>query len=186
MCGVTLGTIVLLPAAELPLTDEIGGASRSSNIADEIRLANLRRELAAELLTYGVSVLLIPAAEPTGDGLDYKTATAHWIAHNAASITAALPEQPILLVALGPSGALLPALGFSSRASRRRVAGYVVIDGDLPKMGTPDWPDAPVTVVTTTAASAATVAEAATAKLRGWTVEPDADPGAVLRALFAG
>jgi hypothetical protein len=64
---------------------------------------------------------------------------------------------------------MLPALGFSQKASRRPVAGYVLIDDQLPKAGTAggaDWPDAPVTYVATGPDYADTAHQA---ELRGWT-----------------
>lgn len=170
MTLVTLGTVVLLPPAELP-----GQAlPRWSN----------RRELAAELMAYGVKVLLLPEAPPVEEGIDLRTATAHWVAHNAMTLTAAHPEKPVLLVASGTAGSLLPALGFSQKASRRPVAGYVVVDGVLPKAGAADWPDAPVTYIETGAGGDSTREAAREAELRGWTVEKDPDTAAVIRALF--
>ena len=167
---VSIGTVVLLPPAELPGHPEASWPTR--------------RELAAELMAYGIPVLLLSEAPAVEEGLDLKTATAHWVAHNAIAIAEAQPERPVLLVASGAAGSLLPALGFSQRASRRPVAGYVVVDGSLPKPGAADWPDAPVTYVATSSpddADASSIVKQA--EMRGWTVETTTDAAAVLRAI---
>lgn len=175
-CGrvwfVTIGTVVLLPNAALP-----GDAADapSSNPAGK------RREIAADLMAHGINVYVVPDA-PKSDGDDLRTATAHWIAHNAITLTAAQPEKPIMLVAFGTAGQLLAALGFSQKASRRPVASYVVVDGPIPKPGAADWPDAPVTYVGTDTAE--TPGEARQAELRGWTVEKSSDIAATLRTIL--
>lgn len=182
---VNVGTVVLLPAAELPATPfEPWGDQRS---------------IAGGLVGYGVNTYVVPAPEPADPGLDLKTATAHWVAHIALNLTQAQPIKPILLVAHGAAGQLLPAIGFAQKASRRPVAGYVVIDGQLPKVGAADWPDAPVTFIRTNNANDAASSGSGTlpmagevepqdparvAELRGWTVYSDADPVEVLRELF--
>lgn len=144
---------------------------------------NTRRELAAELLAYGVSVFVVPDAAEPEELLDQRTATAHWVAHNAVTLTAAQPEKPVLLVAQGAAGAMMPAVGFSQKASRRPVSGYVVVDGALPKPGAADWPDAPVTYVQTTS-DGATKDAAHQAELRGWTVEKNQNAADVIRAII--
>jgi hypothetical protein len=171
---VTIGTVVLLPPVRLP-GDQEGPPWRS------------RREIAAELLAYGINVLVVPDAPNNEPDLDTRNAVAHWVAHIAVSIAKTSPIQPLLLVATGRAASLLPAVGFSQRAARHPVAGYVMIDGILPKAGGSDWPDAPVTYVATQAMddpacvdAPATMRQAA---LRGWTVRPDADPVVVLRTL---
>jgi hypothetical protein len=144
--------------------------------------ADDRRELAAELMAYGINVYLVPDAPDPGEDLDARTATAHWVAHNAITLTAEQPTKPILLVASGAAGAMMPAVGFSQKASRRPVSGYVVIDGVLPKPGAADWPDAPVTYVRTTSDSGA-IAAAREAALRGWTVETVSSPATAIREI---
>ncbi len=168
----TIGTVVLLPNAQLP-----GDAADapSSNPAAQ------RREIAADLMAHGVNVYVVPDA-PDSDEDDFRTAIAHWVAHNAITLTAAQPEKPIMLVAFGAAGQLLAALGFSQKASRRPVASYVVIDGPIPKPGVTDWPDAPVTYVRTDAAD--TPGDARQAELRGWTVEHSSDIAATLRTIL--
>jgi hypothetical protein len=70
---------------------------------------------------------------------------------------------------------MLPALGFAQRASRRRVAGYVLVDADLPRPGVQDWPDAPVTYVGGPGAEQA--------RLRGWDVESGGDVARAIRVV---
>ncbi|MGB3014048.1 MAG: hypothetical protein WBB41_05490, partial [Candidatus Nanopelagicales bacterium] len=63
--------------------------------------------------------------------------------------------------------------GFAQRASRRRVVGYVLVDGELPKPGVQDWPDAPVTYLGTN--------ESHLAELRGWDLLPGDDIAGEIR-----
>lgn len=94
---------------------------------------------------------------------------AAWVAHVALAIAQVASAEPLLLVAAGEAGRLLPAVGFSQRAARRRVAGYVLIDATLPPAAQMDWPDAPVTYV----------GHSEAARLRGWDVL-DLDPAAAV------
>lgn len=94
---------------------------------------------------------------------------AHWVATCAVAIAVGGARAPVLLVAHGGAGVMLPALGFSQRAARRGLHGYVFVNADLPATGTGggDWPDAPVTYL----ASADAPPDAVTqAQLRGWNV----------------
>lgn len=150
-----------------------------------VPVGNWRAEIAAELAAYSVPIFLPTAPPPLDAAMDERSAATHWVAHLAVELTAALPAQPLLLVATGAAGAYLPAFGFSQRASRHAVMGYVMVDAAFPRLPTRtvDWPDAPVDVVTTPGASPGTLAVAHLAELRGWTVYRDADPAAVVRAL---
>ena len=168
----TIGTVVLLPKAQLP--DDSAGGTASDPAAE-------RREIAADLMAHGVNVYVVPDA-PAADGLDLRTATAHWVAHNAMTLTAAQPEKPLMLVAFGGAGQLLAALGFSQKASRRPVASYVVVDGTIPKAGSADWPDAPVSYISSSTEPPAGAAREA--ELRGWTVEQSPDVAATLRTIL--
>lgn len=111
-----------------------------------------------------VTVVDIPAGEP---GDDERTVRAHWVAYVAVQLSTSSTRGPVLLVLSGRSGALAPALGFSQRAARRQVAGYVLVDADFPAADSAvgDWPDAPVVYVASPAAAAATIDHA---RLRGW------------------
>lgn len=181
--NMNVGTVILLPAAELPATPLTPWLDQ--------------RSIAGGLAGYGVNTYVVPPPAPADPGLDLKTATAHWVAHIALNLTQAQPVKPILLVAHGVAGQLLPAIGFAQKASRRPVAGYVVIDGELPKVGAADWPDAPVNFIRTSAGIADAASSslpladlnqpqdpARVAELRGWTVYDNADPVEVLREIY--
>lgn len=75
-------------------------------------------------------------------------------------------EGPVILAGHGVMGRLLPRLAFARRASRRPIAGYLLIDCDLPAVAG-DWPDAPVSFMATTPAFQT---HAKVAAERGWTV----------------
>jgi hypothetical protein len=72
---------------------------------------------------------------------------------------------------------MAPAVGFSQRAARRGVSGYVLVDAAVPPAESRggDWPDAPVHYV---ASPAADPLEVNQARLRGWTVHEVPDVGA--------
>jgi sugar phosphate isomerase/epimerase len=139
-------TVVLCPDLVLPTTYD-------------------RAALAAELLDRGVGVCSpgIPPTDPTDDA---RTQAAHWVAHLSVALSGGL-RAPVLLVLAGASGALAPALGFSQRAARRAVAGYLLLDADCPAAGAVigDWPDAPVHYLASPAASEMAVGHV---RLRGW------------------
>ena len=120
-----------------------------------------------------------PYVEPAHPGDDPRTIRAHWVAHLAIALSAGAIE-PLLLVVGGGAGELAPALGFSQRAARRSVAGYVLVDADVPaaESRAGDWPDAPVHYIASPAADPAHVTQA---RLRGWVVHEI--PGATTRAV---
>ena len=113
----------------------------------------------------------VPAPE-AGD--DARTVRAHWVAHLAIGLATGGAQAPVLLVLGGDSGALAAALGFSQKAARRAVCGYVLIDAATPPAESRggDWPDAPVHYV---ASPAADPLEVHQARLRGWTVHQVTD-----------
>ena len=145
--------------------------------------------LAHRLAEVGTPVVR-PAAPPlspdpiggTSRDADLRLALASWVAVQAIAITAARLDRPLVLVAEGESTRGLPALGFSQRASRHHVVGYVLVDGPLPTVGPAarDWPDAPVLCVR----HAAQQDDGAVtgAQLRGWPVVHD-DPVSAIDAL---
>ena len=102
---------------------------------------------------------------------DARTVRAHWVAHLAIGLATGGAVAPVLLVLGGSSGELAPAVGFSQKASRRAVSGYVLIDAALPPVESRggDWPDAPVHVI---ASPSAEPLEVNQARLRGWAVHP--------------
>jgi hypothetical protein len=94
-------------------------------------------ELAARL-PYPVVV-----AEPVADRPPYAVG---WLATAARQLLAAPPlaaasAAPLLLVAHGTAGPLLPALARTQRAAGRRVGGYVFADAALPRPGAPSHLD---------------------------------------------
>jgi hypothetical protein len=130
------------------------------------------RDIAAELAAYNHTVRIVadcPAQTLQGE-LDV---AGLWVAHCALELARDEGRPPVLLVAHGGAGRMLAALGFAQRASRRRVAGYALVDADLPKPGVQDWPDAPVTYIGSR--------EAAMAGLRGWDVLDGPDLAGDLR-----
>ena len=133
------------------------------------------REVAAELAAYNYRVRILPDLPDdatSAGGLDLAGA---WVAHCALELATEVGRPPALLVAHGQAGRMLTALGFAQKASRRRVVGYVLVDGELPKPGVQDWPDAPVTYIG--------AHEAHAAELRGWDVLDSGDLAADLRAV---
>ena len=124
----------------------------------------------------GVRAMSLDVPDPEA-GDDARTARAHWVAHLAIGIAARSARAPVLLVLGGGSGALAPAVGFSQRAARRAVSGYVLVDAAVPPAESRggDWPDAPVHYI---ASPAADPLEVNQARLRGWTVHEVPDAGA--------
>lgn len=124
----------------------------------------------------------VPDPEP---GDDARTRTAHWVAHLSIALMTGGAVGPLLLVLEGSSGELAPALGFSQKAARRAVGGYVLVDAIVPPTESRggDWPDAPVTFL---ASPAAEPLETNQARLRGWAVReiPDAAAASVGEALL--
>lgn len=172
-CGRLLhmrGTVVLLPGLTRP-----GWA---------VDTWPERRAIAAELAAYGIPVLLPSQPGPIPRDIGRQEADSHWVAHIAIEVSRRSPEPPLLLVAQGDAGARMRALGFSQRASRHAIAGYVLIDATLPDTGHHDWPDAPVDVVMTPSADQAVRKAARIAELRGWTCHRELDAAAVIRHIM--
>jgi len=162
---VTTASVVLCPPLPgAPAVVDLPDVADS--LLDDPRLRGLK-----------VLVPFVPDAAPEDDE---RTATAHWVAHLAIGLATGGAVAPVLLVLAGSSGALAPALGFSQKASRRAVSGYVLVDAAVPPLESRggDWPDAPVVYVASPDADAAQVKQA---RLRGWDVHevPDAWPGTV-------
>jgi len=123
----------------------------------------------------------IPAAEPNDD---LRTQHAHWVAYLAVALSKANAVSPVMLVLSGTNGPLVTALGFSQRASRRAVGGYVLVEADIPSAQSRinDWPDAPVFYVASPTADPDACMQA---RLRGWTMidVPDLSAPVVSAAL---
>ena len=76
-------------------------------------------------------------------------------------------SMPIWIGAAGTLTSQLPALGAARRASGLPHIGYLLIDGDFPRVGELDWPDRPVAYLAT---SQAYQSHARAAADRGWRV----------------
>jgi hypothetical protein len=166
---VTVATVVLCP----PLP----GAAPAYDAADT---ADVLLELPS---LDGLRVLSPYVDEPGADD-DARTKRAHWVAHLSIALASGKAVAPVLLVVDGTAGGMAPALGFSQKAARRAVAGYVLVDADVPAADDRgvDWPDAPVVYVASPAASESDTTQA---RLRGWDVITVADtsPASVAGAI---
>ena len=144
-----------------------------------------RRAAVAALGTGGLTAVApdVPAPDRSDDA---RTRAAHWVAHLAVALSTAAVRGPVLLVLVGATGALAPALGLSQRAARRTVAGYALLDADCPDAGAlpVDWPDAPVHYLASPAAPGPALDHA---RLRAWRVHEvaDLDAATVAAALAA-
>lgn len=128
------------------------------------------REPARLCAQAGVRVVEPVLPEDEGPAADTPAARkAHWVATCAIAIATSGGHAPILLVAHGPTGVMLPALGFAQRAARRGLHGYVFVDALIPdpETGGGDWPDAPVTYIASPDAPPDAVLQA---ELRGWRI----------------
>jgi hypothetical protein len=120
------------------------------------------------LRSYGLDVIAPDLPDAQGAG---------YVGRGALVIAATAPLPPLLLVAHGGAGLLLPLIAGAQRAAHRTVGGYVFMDAELP-VTTEDWPDAPCGYLQI---SAAYDQEARQARLRGWVVaqpyqQPDQQP----------
>jgi hypothetical protein len=118
-----------------------------------------------------------------------------YVARAALAISAAVPVAPLLLVARGDAGPLVPGVALAQRAAHRKIGGYVFLDADLPRPATavqqhdhgepsvtavpsvpipPDWPEAPCAYLRTADAGPETGGALTEARLRGWTVTEQA------------
>jgi len=145
--------------------------------------AGLGAELATVAAGMDAKVLTVPAVDYLATD-DIRTQRAHWVAALAVAMSTAGLSTPVALVLFGAAGALAPAVGFSQRAARRAVSGYVLVDADVPTIGGAheDWPDAPVSYLHSPEAHALNVNQA---RLRGWHLigMADAEPFTVTDAI---
>ncbi|MFP3967194.1 hypothetical protein SMC26_33190 [Actinomadura fulvescens] len=147
------------------------------------------------LRSYGLDVV-------TPDVADGGT---RYVARASLIIAATAPSSPLVLVAYGAAGPLLPALALAQRAAHRKVGGYVFVDAELPRPQRlhdhtdadppapipADWPDAPCgylhTHLTRQDGSIAQPDERdqflREARLRGWPVVEHRPPTAVAQSL---
>lgn len=86
------------------------------------------RDVATDLAAEGRPVV----APATSDRPPYG---ASWVAITAQALHLAAPGGPLVLVAHGTAGPLLPALARTQRPAGRRVGGFVFVDATLPRPG---------------------------------------------------
>jgi len=121
----------------------------------------------------GLRVFVPPAAD-LPPGLPPLLADTRRVASVAMWLRSQEAAGPIVVVALGDGGRLLPALALSQRAAGRLINGYVLVDSRAPAPAQ-DWPDAPVTYIGGR--------EAHAAELRGWDLLDGGDLAADLRTV---
>ncbi|GAA2429130.1 hypothetical protein GCM10010191_48020 [Actinomadura vinacea] len=79
-----------------------------------------------------------------------------YVARASLVISATAPTAPLVLVAHGGAGPLLPGIALAQRAAHRKIGGFVFLDAELPRTARhrhdhdeaavpvpPDWPEAP-------------------------------------------
>ncbi|WP_067451299.1 hypothetical protein [Actinomadura macra] len=156
-------------------------------------------DLPEMLRSYGLDVIAPDVPDGTG---------ARYVAHVSLIISATDPVVPLVLIAHGAAGPLLPAIALAQRAAHRPVGGYVFLDADLPRPLRahdhdhdaprdegrvpipPDWPEAPCGYLRTHADRIGASEGASRhgqmvreARLRGWPVIEHEPPAAVAQAL---
>ena len=77
-------------------------------------------DLPATLRSSGLDVLAPDVPDETGP---------RYIARASLTINASAPEPPLILVAHGTAGPLLPGIALAQRAAHRPIGGYVFVDG---------------------------------------------------------
>ncbi|MFB4304647.1 hypothetical protein [Actinomadura sp. GTD37] len=147
-------------------------------------------DLPEMLRSYGLDVVAPDVPDETGP---------RYIARVSLIITATDPAVPLVLVAHGAAGPLLPGIALAQRAAHRPVGGFVFVDADLPRRGqhdhgapendlpvAPDWPEAPCGYLRTHAdhsASSGHEQALREARLRGWTATEHEPPTTVAQSL---
>lgn len=164
-----------MTAATVVLCPPLPGAAAAYDAADTADVLLDR--------TGGYRVLSPYVDDPAPED-DARTQRAHWVAHLSIALASGNAVAPVLLVVDGTAGAMAPALGFSQKAARRAVSGYVLVDAVVPPADdrSLDWPDAPVVYVASPAAGPEHLAQA---RLRGWEVVevPDSSSASVGAAI---
>jgi hypothetical protein len=147
-------------------------------------------DLPEMLRSYGLDVVAPDVPDVTG---------ARYVARVSLTITATDPATPLVLVAHGTAGPLLPGVALAQRAAHRPVRGYVFIDADLPRPlrhdhdapqndvpMPPDWPEAPCGYLWTHSdriGSSDHAQAAREARLRNWPTTEHEPPTAVAQSL---
>jgi hypothetical protein len=126
-----------------------------------------------------------------------------YVARASLIIAAERPVAPLVLVAAGGAGPLVPAVALAQRAAHRQVGGYVFVDADLPRPQhqqhdhgetampiPPDWPEAPCAYLRRAqpaepagSAEPAGASREREARLRGWAVAEQRPGTSAARAL---
>jgi hypothetical protein len=123
-----------------------------------------------------------------------------YVARASLIIAAERPAAPLVLVAAGGAGPLVPAVALAQRAAHRQVGGYVFVDADLPRPQhqqhdhgeaavaiPPDWPEAPCAYLRraqpTELAEPTGASPEREARLRGWAVAEQRPGTSAARAL---
>jgi hypothetical protein len=130
------------------------------------------------LRAQGARVVVPEVVVPETQDVGGAPHSGRYVAAAALAIAAAAPAAPLVLVAHGAAGALLPSLGAAQRAAHRRVGGYVFVDAELPGPSElrQDWPDAPCGYLRTAPERDGDPGEAPRdlgarqARMRGWPV----------------
>jgi hypothetical protein len=147
-------------------------------------------DLPEMLRSYGLDVVAPDVPDDAGP---------RYIARVSLTITATDPVPPLVLVAHGTAGPLLPGIGLAQRAAHRPVGGYVFVDADLPRPArhdhgapqddlptAPDWPEAPCGYLRTHADRSASPKHdqaVREAHLRGWPATEHEPPTAAAQSL---
>ncbi|TDC38515.1 hypothetical protein E1281_39125 [Actinomadura sp. KC345] len=148
-------------------------------------------DLPEMLRSYGLDVVAPDVPDATGP---------RYIARVSLTVTATDPVAPLVLIAHGAAGPLLPGIALAQRAAHRPVGGYVFVDADLPRPmhlhgeGSPheelpmppDWPEAPCGYLRTHSDRAGPSGHdeaVREARLRGWPVTEHEPPAAVAQSL---
>lgn len=125
-----------------------------------------RQAVADSLRAAGLTVEVVPDVDPAAFGAELDASDA-WISSCALRLSKVEPELPRVLVAYREAARWIAAVGFAARSAHNSVVAYVLVDGDMPKPGLHDWPDAPVAYIGER--------ESSLARLRGWEVLPGQD-----------
>lgn len=145
--------------------------------------SRLLAQVVAELVGMGLRVFVPPAAD-LPPVLPPLLADTRRVASVAMWLRSQEAAGPIVVVALGDGGRLLPALALSQRAAGRLINGYVLVDSRAPAPAM-DWPDAPVTWIATGVGEGVEADGALPARLRGFEVAELRDPAEAAAAALA-
>ncbi|WP_170140931.1 hypothetical protein [Allonocardiopsis opalescens] len=125
------------PAPPPAFSEPVGPAARAGAVAvllhSPLATAETWGALPERLAAAG-----LPAVVPAVADDDRPPYAVRYVARAALEIAAAGLTGPVLLVAHGDAGPLLPAIAATQRAAHRPVAGYAFVDAALPRAGASD------------------------------------------------